>query len=78
MCFQEYIETDPSGRDEDTPVFVVKQGFEAPDFVGYFGVWDRDMWSVSRTYFESFWGLRKVGFHSLIIYNSVTINYKVV
>jgi len=43
---QDYIETDPSGRDKDTPIFLIKQGFEPPDFIGYFGVWDRDLWSV--------------------------------
>jgi hypothetical protein len=44
---KEYIETDPTGRDKDTPIYVVKQGYEAPDFTGFFGVWDRDLWSVS-------------------------------
>ena len=43
---QEYIETDPTGRDKDTPVYVIKQGYESPDFTGFFGVWDRDLWSV--------------------------------
>ena len=41
------METDPSGRDTDTPIFIVKQGYEPPDFIGFFGVWDRDLWSVS-------------------------------
>ena len=40
------METDPSGRDSATPVFLIKQGLEPPDFIGYFGVWDRDLWSV--------------------------------
>lgn len=48
----EYVETDPSGRDPGTPIFMVKQGYEAPDFVGYFGVWDRDMWSGGKSYEE--------------------------
>lgn len=48
----EYVETDPSGRDPDTPIFRIKQGYEPPDFVGYFGVWDRDMWSGGKTYEE--------------------------
>jgi len=39
--------SDPSGRDKGTPVFLIKQGFEPPDFIGYFGVWDRDLWSVN-------------------------------
>ena len=46
--FQDYIATDPSGyRDPDTPITLLKQGFEPPNFTGFFGVWDRDMWSVS-------------------------------
>jgi len=44
--WQDYVETDPSGRDKATPVFLIKQGLEPPDFIGYFGVWDRDLWSV--------------------------------
>jgi len=48
----EYIETDPSQRDPGTPIFVVKQGIEPPDFVGYFGVWNRDLWSDGKSYSE--------------------------
>lgn len=44
---QEYVNTDPAGRDPDTPVYKVKQGFEPPTFTGFFGMWDRDLWSVS-------------------------------
>ncbi|KAK3611747.1 hypothetical protein CHS0354_014091 [Potamilus streckersoni] len=46
----EYIKTDPSGRDEDTPVYMVKQGREPPTFTGFFGVWDRNMWDKGKTY----------------------------
>lgn len=46
---QDYIQTDPSGyRDPDTPITLIKQGYEPPNFTGFFGVWDRDMWSVSE------------------------------
>ncbi|EMP28977.1 Advillin [Chelonia mydas] len=31
---QEYLCTHPSGRDTDTPILVVKQGFEPPNFTG--------------------------------------------
>lgn len=48
----DYIETDPTGRDKDTPVFLIKQGLEPPDFIGYFGIWDRDLWSRGKTYEE--------------------------
>ncbi|KAI2652739.1 Adseverin [Labeo rohita] len=39
-----YIETDPSGRDKDTPVVVVKQGHEPPTFTGWFLGWDATRW----------------------------------
>ena len=44
--FQDYIAEDPSERDPGTPIFTVKQGLEPPDFIGFFGVWDRELWSV--------------------------------
>jgi hypothetical protein len=43
---QEYLKTDPAGRDPDTPILKISQGFEPPSFTGFFGVWDRDLWSV--------------------------------
>lgn len=46
---QDYLETDPSGRDPDTPIMKVSQGFEPPTFTGFFGVWDRNLWNVSIT-----------------------------
>ena len=49
LCIQDYIRTDPSGRDPDTPIYMVKQGYENVMFVGYFGVWDRELWSVSKS-----------------------------
>ena len=48
FLLQDYIKTDPAGdRDPDTPITIVKQGYEPPNFTGFFGVWDRDLWSVS-------------------------------
>lgn len=44
---QEYLCTHPSGRDTDTPILVVKQGFEPPNFTGWFVAWDPHKWSVS-------------------------------
>ncbi|VDH98590.1 advillin [Mytilus galloprovincialis] len=49
---QEYIDTDPAGRDPDTPMYMVKQGLEPPTFTGFFGTWDRDMWSKGQSYQE--------------------------
>ncbi|KAI1902423.1 hypothetical protein AGOR_G00044610 [Albula goreensis] len=46
-----YIETDPSGRDADTAVVIVKQGHEPPTFTGWFLGWDASRWegdSVAR------------------------------
>lgn len=43
---QEYLVTHPSGRDPDTPILIIKQGFEPPTFTGWFLAWDPHMWSV--------------------------------
>ncbi|KAF6030461.1 qua [Bugula neritina] len=42
----EYIQTDPAGRDLDTPIIRIKQGFEPPNFTGYFGIWDRELYQL--------------------------------
>lgn len=44
---QEYLKTHPSGRDLETPIIVVKQGYEPPTFTGWFLAWDPFKWSVS-------------------------------
>ncbi|RUS90547.1 hypothetical protein EGW08_001724, partial [Elysia chlorotica] len=51
-CAIEYLKTDPSGRDPDTPIYSLKQGMEPPSFTGFFGVWDRDLWSKGMTFEE--------------------------
>lgn len=43
---QEYLKSHPAGRDPDTPIIAVKQGFEPPTFTGWFLAWDPHMWSV--------------------------------
>lgn len=45
---QEYLRTHPSGRDLDTPIIVVKQGYEPPTFTGWFLAWDPLNWDVSH------------------------------
>ncbi|KAF7644207.1 hypothetical protein LDENG_00226000 [Lucifuga dentata] len=40
-----YIESDPAGRDSETPIVRVKQGFEPPTFSGWFLCWDSEYWS---------------------------------
>jgi len=47
-----YLRTDPAGRDQDTSVLIVKQGYEPPTFTGFFGAWDRDLWSDGKSYDE--------------------------
>ncbi|XP_041374750.1 advillin-like isoform X3 [Gigantopelta aegis] len=47
---KEYLATDPAGRDTDTPICRIKQGFEPPSFTGFFGVWDTDLWNKGKTY----------------------------
>lgn len=44
---KEYLETDPAGRDKDIPIVIVKQGYEPPHFIGFFGAWDCNMFSVN-------------------------------
>ncbi|XP_060051003.1 advillin isoform X2 [Erinaceus europaeus] len=47
---QEYLCTHPSGRDADTPILIIKQGFEPPTFTGWFLAWDSHMWSAGKSY----------------------------
>uniref|UniRef100_A0AAR2IPH9 HP domain-containing protein n=1 Tax=Pygocentrus nattereri TaxID=42514 RepID=A0AAR2IPH9_PYGNA len=46
---QEYLRTHPGARDCDTPILLVKQGFEPPTFTGWFTAWDPTKWSVLRS-----------------------------
>ncbi|XP_062401454.1 advillin [Sardina pilchardus] len=47
---QEYLRTHPGSRDPDTPILLVKQGFEPPTFTGWFMAWDPTIWSGGKTY----------------------------
>nr|XP_025857812.1 villin-1 [Vulpes vulpes] len=49
---QEYLKTHPSGRDPDTPIIVVKQGYEPSTFTGWFLAWDPFKWSNTKSYEE--------------------------
>ena len=44
---KEYLLSDPSGREVDIPVILVKQGNEPPHFTGFFGAWDMELWPVT-------------------------------
>lgn len=48
----EYVKTDPSGRDPDTPIYQIKQGYEPPTFTACFMAWDVDKWNGGKTYEE--------------------------
>uniref|UniRef100_A0A8C9L2J7 Villin-1 n=1 Tax=Pavo cristatus TaxID=9049 RepID=A0A8C9L2J7_PAVCR len=49
---QEYLRSHPGGRDLDTPIIVVKQGYEPPTFTGWFMAWDPLCWSDKKSYDE--------------------------
>ncbi|XP_039473313.1 villin-1 isoform X2 [Oreochromis aureus] len=42
---RDYLRTHPAGRDPDTPIIFVKQGYEPPTFTGWFNAWDPHKWS---------------------------------
>uniref|UniRef100_G3N5W3 Gelsolin-like domain-containing protein n=1 Tax=Gasterosteus aculeatus aculeatus TaxID=481459 RepID=G3N5W3_GASAC len=45
---QEYLRTHPGTRDPDTPVLLIKQGFEPPTFTGWFTAWDPFKWNKKQ------------------------------
>lgn len=47
---QEYLRSHPSGRDLDTPIIVVKQGYEPLTFTGWFLAWDPLNWHERKSY----------------------------
>ncbi|XP_069838358.1 villin-1 [Dendropsophus ebraccatus] len=47
---QEYLKTHPGSRDVNTPIIVVKQGFEPPTFTGWFHAWDPFKWENRKSY----------------------------
>nr|XP_020448652.1 advillin [Monopterus albus] len=49
---REYLQTHPGARDPDTPIILVKQGFEPPTFTGWFTAWDPSKWSGGKSYEE--------------------------
>lgn len=49
---QEYLRTHPGDRDPDTPIVLIKQGFEPPTFTGWFTAWDSNKWSDGMSYEE--------------------------
>ncbi|KAK6623318.1 hypothetical protein RUM43_009170 [Polyplax serrata] len=49
---EKYLKTDPRGRDLECPIVTIQQGREPPNFTGFFGAWDDDLWD-SSLYMES-------------------------
>ncbi|TMS19235.1 Advillin [Larimichthys crocea] len=49
---REYLRTHPGGRDPDTSIVLIKQGFEPPTFTGWFMAWDPSKWSRGLSYEE--------------------------
>ncbi|RVE72778.1 hypothetical protein OJAV_G00041410 [Oryzias javanicus] len=47
---QEYLRTHPGDRDPDTPIVMIKEGFEPPTFTGWFTAWDPFKWSSGKSY----------------------------
>uniref|UniRef100_A0A8C7G8Q0 Villin-1 n=1 Tax=Oncorhynchus kisutch TaxID=8019 RepID=A0A8C7G8Q0_ONCKI len=64
---QEYLKSHPGGRDVDTPIVMIKQGFEPPTFTGWFHAWDPHMWSehLSNDDFALILGVSRVEFYSM-------------
>lgn len=54
-----YLNSDPTGRNENnTMIIVVKQCFEPPQFTGHFHPWDKELWNHGMTFDEI---LKEVG-----------------
>ncbi|XP_068599081.1 advillin [Brachionichthys hirsutus] len=49
---REYLRTHPGDRDPDTPIIMIKQGFEPPTFTGFFTAWETSKWSEGKSYEE--------------------------
>ncbi|XP_038211543.1 villin-like protein quail [Zerene cesonia] len=45
-----YLSNDPASRDPETPIFVLSQGREPPNFTGFFPHWKNSMWKGHKTF----------------------------
>ncbi|XP_072937027.1 villin-like protein quail isoform X2 [Epargyreus clarus] len=45
-----YLAQDPAWRDPETPIFVLSQGREPPNFTGFFPHWKHSMWKGHKTF----------------------------
>lgn len=51
--------SDPAARDPETPIIVLSQGREPPNFTGFFPHWKQTMWKVRPTSMWLFYKLQK-------------------
>ena len=47
----DYLRSDPSHRDLDTPIIKTKQAYEPIHFTGFFGPWDKNYWTVTSCHY---------------------------
>ncbi|KAL0849509.1 hypothetical protein ABMA28_013786 [Loxostege sticticalis] len=47
---QSYLAQDPAARDPETPIIVLSQGREPPNFTGFFPHWKQTMWKGHKTF----------------------------
>ncbi|XP_065164723.1 LOW QUALITY PROTEIN: advillin [Atheta coriaria] len=48
----EYIKTDPSGKDENTAIVILRQHHELPTFTGFFSNWNHKFWKDYKPFEE--------------------------
>lgn len=68
---KEYLESCPNERDGDTPIMLIKQGMEPPNFTGHFGAWDEEKWNVEEIYAEA----AEVDTTPVVVTNGFTMGY---
>lgn len=47
-----FLITDPAGRDPNTAIVRIKQGYEPPTFTGFFPAWDYDLWKEHKSFMD--------------------------
>ncbi|XP_075213446.1 villin like protein quail isoform X2 [Lycorma delicatula] len=48
----DYLRTDPVGRDVHTPIYQIREGYEPPNFTGFFGAWNPQLWKSYKSFQE--------------------------
>ncbi|XP_041972152.1 villin-like protein quail isoform X2 [Aricia agestis] len=47
---EQYLQHDPAARDPETPILVLGQGREPPNFTGFFPQWKNSMWKGHKSF----------------------------